>query len=144
MVQMAPLNGHEVLSGSYGYLLHEGEHLNNVKDVEAKVEIEKAEIKVIGDLWTKHKTLGLTGSGTLTLYKVDYKFVKLIGEVAKQEGKVFVTELVFQLDDPSVTGQREKIRLKNVQFDTIPLAKYSVGEVIEEELPYTFEGYEFL
>lgn len=143
MATFAPMNGHEVLSGRYGFLIHDGEFLNNVKDVEAKVEIEKAEIKPIGDLWTKYKTLGLTGSGTLTLYKVDYKFVKLIGEVAKQEGQVFVTELVLQLDDPSVTGNKEKVRLKNVQFDTIPLAKFSTGDVIEEELPFTFEGYEF-
>ena len=141
-MKMTTLGGQDVLSGSYGFLTHDGEVLNNVKEFEAKVEVEKAEINVIGDLWTKHKTLKLTGSGTLTLFKIDYKFVKLIGEVAKQEGKLFVTELVGQLADPSVNGGREKVRLKNVQFDAIPLAMYKVGEVIEEELPFTFEGYE--
>lgn len=144
MAGINSLNGEDMLTGSYGYVMHEGSYIQNIKDFEAKVEIEKGEIKVVGDKWTKYKTLGLTGSGTMTLYKIDYAFVKLISEVAKPGGKPFVTELVGQIDDPSVTGAKEKVRLKNVQFDAIPLAKYTVGEVIEEELPFTFEGFELL
>lgn len=143
MAKTPTLRGDEVLTGSYGYVMHEGAYLTNVKDVEAKVEIEKADFKVVGDLWAKYKVTGFTGSGTLTLFKVDYAFVRKIADVATG-GKAFVTELVFQLDDPSVVGAKDKVRLKNVQFDTIPLAKFSVGEVIEEELNFTFEGFEII
>lgn len=135
------LAGHEVLSGTHGYLMHEGAYLTNVKEFEAKVEIEKQELKVVGDAWTKYKTTGLTGSGQMTLYKLDYKFTELIGEVAKG-GAPFVTELVAQIKDPQNPGAKKKIRLKNVQFDAIPLAKFAVNELIEEELQFTFEGYE--
>lgn len=143
MAKTVALRGDEVLTGSYGYVQHEGEYLTNVKDVEAKVEIEKADFKVIGDLWAKYKVTGFTGSGTLTLFKTDYKFTKKIAEVANG-GKAFVTELVVQLDDPSVIGAKDKVRLKNVQFDTIPLAKFSVNELIEEEFNFTFEGFEIV
>lgn len=143
MVKIQSLNGEQLMSGTFGYLAHEGVFLNNVKDFEAKVEIEKAEVKTIGDPWTKHKTAGLKGSGTMTLQKIDYLFARKVSSVATPGGKPFVTELISQVDDPSTTAGKDKIRYKNVQFDQIPLAKYSVGEIIEEELPFTFEGFEF-
>lgn len=141
MAKNTILNADSTLTGGYGFVMHEGVYLSNVKDVEAKVEIEKADFKVVGDLWGKSKVTGFTGSGTLTLIKVDYKFVKKIAEVAAG-GKAFVTELVVQIDDPSTTQAKEKVRLKNVQFDSIPLVKFTVGEIIEEELTFTFEGFD--
>lgn len=143
MATLPTLNGNQVLTGSYGTVMHEGKYVTNVKDVEAKVEIEKVDFKVVGDLWAKYKVAGFTGSGTLTLYKTDYAFVKKIA-VVTQGGKPFITELVLKLDDPAVVGAKEKVRLKNVQFDTIPLAKFTVGELIEEELTFTFEGFEII
>lgn len=137
----ATMNGLDAISGTNGKLMHDGQYLINVKEFEAKVEIEKQEFNVIGDMWKKYKTTGLTGSGQMTLMKMDYAFVKKIAAVAKG-GAPFVTELVAQLDDPQNPHAKDKVRLKNVQFDAIPLAKYAVNELVEEELQFTFEGFD--
>jgi hypothetical protein len=132
-----------VINGSYGEVWSEGVWLTNVTSAEALVEINKEEINVSGSLWTGHKVTGLTGTGNIKGYKMTSEFIKRIGSVAKDRGKPHVTELIYKLADPASYGA-ERIRLKGVQFDRIPLSTFEVKTIVEEELPFTFSGYELL
>ena len=137
------LDATRTINGSYGEVWTEGKWLTNVQSAEAIVDIEKEEIKRSGTRWTGHKVVGLTGSGTITGYKITSDFIKSVGAVANDRNKPYVTELIMKLDDPESFGA-ERIRLKAVQFDRIPLSKFEVGSLVEEELPFTFSGYDLL
>lgn len=73
-------------------------------------------------------------SGTFSGYKVTSKMIEL-------GFKRF--ELIVTLEDPEAWGH-ERVRLMNCMADSIQLANVTAGEVIEEETPFTFEGYELL
>lgn len=137
------LDSSRVINGSYGEVWHEGKWLTNIQSAEAMVEIDKEEINRAGTRWKGHKVTSLTGTGSMTGYKVTSDFIKLVGAVADDRKKPYVTELIFKLDDPEAFGA-ERIRLKAVQFDQIPLGNFEVGSLIEEELPFTFSGFDLL
>jgi hypothetical protein len=137
------LDSSRVINGQYGEVWQDGKWLTNVQSAEATVEINKEEIMRSGTRWVGHKVTTLKGSGTIKGYKVTSDFIKSIGSVASDRGKPFVTELIYKLDDPEAFGA-ERVRLKSVQFDQIPLGKFDVGAIVEEELPFTFTGYDLL
>lgn len=137
------LDASKTINGSYGYVYHDGQWLTNVKQAEATVEINKEEILRSGTRWVGHKVTSLTGTGSITSYKVTSQFIKVVGAIAKDNAKPYATELIFKLADPESNGA-ERIRLKGVQFDQISLGNFEVGAIVEEELPFTFSGFELL
>lgn len=137
------LDESRVINGQYGELWHEGNWATNVTGVEANVDIGKEEILRSGTRWVGHKSTSLTGTGTINGYKVTSEWVERIGQIANDRNKAFVTELIVKLDDPEAWGAY-RIRLKNVTFDTIPLVNFEVGSLVEEELAYTFTGFDLL
>jgi hypothetical protein len=139
-----PLDATRVINGSFGEVYDaDGNWLTNITSCEATVEINKEEINRAGTRWVGHKVTTLTGTGTISGYKVTSDFIKKIGRIADDRGGSYVTEILVKLDDPESFGA-ERVRLKNVQFDTIPLANYEVGSIVEEELPFTFSGYKLV
>lgn len=120
--------------GSFSKLLMDGEWQTNATSVEATVEMSKGELNVMGDNWTRYKKGQLAGSGTFSGYKVTSKMIE-------QGFERF--ELIVSLEDPEAYGH-ERVRLKNCMADSIQLANVTSGELVEEETPFTFEGYELL
>lgn len=137
------LDATTIASGNFGTVMHDGEFLTSVQKVEAKVEIEKQEIKVAGTRKIKHKTTTTKGTGSIGMYKVTSKFAIAISRIMDDSASPFVTELIIKLDDPESDGA-DMIRLKGVQFDNIPLANFEVGSTVEEELNFTFDDFEYL
>jgi hypothetical protein len=137
------LDATRTINGSYGEVWHDGVWSTNVTNAEAIVDIDKEEILRSGTRWVGHKATKLTGSGTISGYKVTSDFIRLIGSIASDRGKPYVTSLIYKLDDPEAFGA-ERVMLKGVQFDQIPLGKFEVGAIVQEELPFTFSGYDLL
>lgn len=137
------LDATKTINGSFGTCWHEGNWMTNVTGVEANIEIDKEEVKRAGTRWVGHKTMALTGTGTVSSYKITSQFAKLIAQVTDDTKAPYTTELIVKLADPESYGV-ERVRLKGVQFDTIPLVNYEVGSIVEEELPFTFAGFEYL
>jgi predicted DNA-binding ribbon-helix-helix protein len=138
------LDSTKVINGSFGKMFHDGEWLTNVTKAEATVEISKEEVPRAGTRWIGHKVTSLTGSGSMTGYKITNDFVKKIAQVADDNQGSFVTELIMKIDDPENHEGKTYIRLKGVQFDSIPLLNYEVGSIVEEETPFTFSQFEYL
>jgi hypothetical protein len=137
------LDSSRTINGTFGEVWHDGAWMTNVRQAEAVVTISKEEIKRAGTRWTGHKQMNVKGTGSIVGYKITSEWAKRIGSIAEDRGKAFITELIFKLDDPDAFGA-ERIRLKGVQFDEIPLMRYEVDAIVDEELKFTFEGYEFL
>ncbi|NYV67560.1 phage tail tube protein [Bacillus sp. Gen3] len=138
------LDATKTINGTFCTMYHEGQWLTNVTSAEATVEINKEEIPRAGTRWIGHKQTSLTGSGSMTGYKITNELAKRIGQIADDTQAAFVTELIMKIDDPENNDGKTRIRLKGVQFDSIPLLNYEVNSIIEEETPFTFSGYEYL
>lgn len=141
---MTVLEQTKVINGNFGKLYHEGVHLNNVTNIEATVDINYEEIKRSGTRHTGHKAMDIVMTGTIGAYTVSYEFIKRIGQITDDSQGAFVTELHFRLEDPENSETGEFVRLKGVQFQNIPLANTEVGSVVEHELQFTFDGYEYM
>lgn len=137
------LDASRTINGSYGEVHHEGNWLTNVYSMSADVEISKEDIKRSGSRWTGKKVSGVAGSGSISGYKVTSDLIQKVSSICNDRGVQYKTELISKLDDPEAFGH-ERIRLKGVSFDKIPLVGWEVGTIIEEEWPFTFEGYDLL
>lgn len=130
-----------VFRGTDCELYMEGEWLTNVTAVEANVEINQAELNLVGHWWTVYRNMGLAGSGSMTGVFVNTELIEKIGEI--QFGKEFRTELVIKNYNPDI-DQTYRVRLQNVVFTSIPLGNFTAGEIVEQEFPFTFSGFEIL
>lgn len=138
------LQAEKVISGSFGYLHHEGVWMTNVTSAQASVQINKEEITRAGTRWVGHKAMSVLGSGSMTGYKMTPDLVKRIGQFTDDKSPMFVTELIMKLDDPDSPETKQRVRYKGVQFDVVNLMNYEAGSIVTEETPFTFSGYEYL
>jgi hypothetical protein len=138
------LDASKTLNGSFGKMFHDGEWMTNVTQAEASGDIGKEEVRRAGTRTIGHKVTTITYSGSMTGYKITSALAKRIGQIADDNQGSFVTELVMKLDDPENNEGKTWVRLKGVQFDSIPILSYEVGSLVTEETPFTFSGFEYL
>lgn len=137
------MDAERIVNGSFGELWENGEHQQNVNSVTAEAAIEKADVRLSGDRWVHKKVIGLSGTGTITGFKVTSAMIKRHAWAQGSRGVPTKTELITKLDDPEAYGT-ERVRLKNVSFDKVVLANFRAGELVTEEIPFTFTGFELL
>jgi hypothetical protein len=128
------LDASRTILGSYGQVFIDGEWQTNFNRLEANVEMDKKELLLSGDSWKRFKKGPLKGSGTMGGFKVTSVMLQ------RGFGKF---EIISKLADPESQGF-ERIRLKNVLVDGLQLANWKAGEMVEEEVKFTFEEYELL
>lgn len=130
------------INGTFGELYDEnGTFLSNVQQVDARLTIERQEVRVAGQRGVGYKMKGVSGEGTITQFKVTSAFLALVaGTFNAPRTKMKVGELRYVLDDPEALGV-EEVRLKRVKFWEVPFG-YQNNELVEEAIPFTFEGIE--
>ncbi|MCT4593182.1 MAG: phage tail tube protein [Anaeromicrobium sp.] len=128
------LDASRTIHGSRGKILIDGEWQTNLTDCTADVELDKKEVNVLGDTWVRYKQGNYKGTGSIRGYKVTSKMIQ-------QGFERF--EVITALEDPEAYGH-ERIRLKNCMADKIQLVNLKANELVEEETPFTFEGYELV
>ncbi|EDP7604046.1 phage tail tube protein [Listeria seeligeri] len=130
------------ISGKEGGLFVDGLEVAEVKTCEANVEKNKAEVNVMGRRMTGSKTTGAKGSGTLTLYKVTSRFVKMMQDYVKTGKDPYFTVQTYIADESSGRGT-ERITLLDVNIDSVKIVGLDVdSEALEEEIPFTFEDFD--
>ena len=135
----------DAISGTFGKLLHEGEWLTNVYGFELNGEINYEDVKRSGTRAKGKKAMDYEFTGTIKSYHVSNVFIKKIAQITDDTKGAFVTELIGTLEDPenpTIAGQ--KVRVKNVQFTNIPVLNYEHGSLVEQELQFVCEGYEYI
>lgn len=119
------------------------EELFYAKTGEATIEKTKADVPMLGKTTVGKKTVGWTGTGTLTLYYVTSKFRELTKEYVKS-GKDFYFDLTIVNEDPASRAGKQTIVLRRCNLDSILLMKFdaTAEDSLEEELPFTFEDFD--
>lgn len=138
------LDATKTLNGAFGKLYHEGEWLTNVTGVELNIDINYEEVARAGTRVMGHKATTITMDGTIQSHKVTRRFVDAISQILDDSRGAFVTELITEINDPENPEMSGFVRIKGVQFNTIPLLNYEHGSLVEEELQFVFTGYERL
>lgn len=138
----------DILNGAEGscYATIDGEQilLAYVKNIEANVEKEKSEIKVLGSTATKHKAVGWSGSGSMTMYYVTSRFRKMMFEYMKT-GKDTYFDIVVENTNPNSDMGKQTIVLHQVNIDSVCIAKLDVDSTeLDEDIDFTFNGAEML
>ena len=134
------LDATKVINGTYGQVFLGDDEVAEMKAFQAKLEFQKEEIKVAGQMATDTKLMGYSGKGSLQLHKVNSRMVKTLLEEIKA-GKDPRFTIIGKLDDPNSNGA-ERIAIKNVSFDDLTLFDFEVGAVGQVECPFTFTDME--
>ncbi|WP_218618996.1 phage tail tube protein [Paenibacillus sp. P32E] len=120
--------------GTYGSVYIDGIWQTNINHLEAKIDVDKRELNLVGYNWKQYKIGAKNGTGTISGYKVSSAML--------QRG-FSKFEIITKLDDPEAYGF-ERIRLSRCMPDSLQIANWTAGEEVTEETPFTFEGYELL
>ena len=134
------LDATKVINGTYGQVFLGDEEVAEMKAFQAKLEFQKEEIKVAGQMAVDTKLMSYTGKGSLQLHKVNSRMIKALFEQIK-EGRDPRFTLIGKLADPNSDGA-ERIAIKNVSFDDLTLFDFEVGAVGQVECPFTFTDME--
>ena len=134
------LDATKIINGTHGQVFLGDDEVAEMKAFQAKLEFQKEEIKVAGQMAVDTKLMSYTGKGSLQLHKVNSRMVKtLLNEI--KEGKDPRFTLIGKLADPNSEGA-ERIAIKNVSFDDLTLFDFEVGSVGSLECPFTFTDME--
>lgn len=131
---MDVFNAKDVISGSHGTLMIDGEVFAEVSEVKIETKLERKEIWMPGGQLAK-KITGASGEGTIKRYKLNSNWFKKFGKLVK--GNEVYFELYFQLDDPDVSGA-EAIRIKDCWNEDGFAIEAKRGEEVTEELKIGF------
>jgi hypothetical protein len=134
-----PLAAERTINGSYGKLYLGAQWLANIQRVEARITVERREVKVAGTRHTGYKGMNVTGEGTMTGLKVTDFWLKLISRYMRDPSS-FIVPLTLRttLADPE-NGGVEELELIHCRFWEIPFG-FQVNELIEEAITFTFEN----
>lgn len=138
---MAFKSSKDAISAREAKLFLDGVEIGYAKTFEATIEKEKIELKTLGSRWTGHKTIGLSGSGTVNMLRVTSQFAQQIKDFETNGKDIYFTMQGVNNDPASKAGE-QRITVFECNIDSSILANFDVdGEVLELEVPFTFEGF---
>ena len=145
---MSTLKAWDAINGAEGrcYANIDGqiEEFIYAKDIVAKIEKNKSEIKVLGQTGSKHKANGWKGTGSMTMYYASSLFRKLMLEYIKT-GKDLYFDMFVENSDPTSEIGTQKVWLKQVNINSVIMAKLDVDSTeLDEEVEFTFNGVEIM
>ena len=114
--------------------------LFQAKSLEAKIEKEKEEVAILGQMQKGHKTVSANGTGTMTIYKNTALFDEMILRLVN-EGVDTYFDLQVENDDPTSDAGARVVILTGCNIDAATVASFDAeGKYVEDEIAFTFEG----
>lgn len=144
---MAYFNERDAISGksakAFIVVGDQREELFYAKSLEATIEKNKVDVPVLGRSNTPKRSAGWSGSGTLTVYYVSSKFRQLMQQYIAT-GKDFWFDLVVSNEDTGSNAGEQRVVLRDCNLDSVIATRFdaSSDDMLEEEMPFTFNGYE--
>lgn len=130
-----------IINGLYGEVWVDGEKIAECTACQAKVAKNKQTVNLCGQFMDDTKVTSGSGTGSLTLYKVDSGIIQRQREL--QNGVDVRCTIISKLRDPDSYGA-ERVALYNVSFDDLTLADWQAATMGTVTAPFTFSRYELL
>lgn len=145
---MSYLKAGDIISGQEGKITATingvVETLAFVKNVEATMEKQKSEIKVLGHRGTQHKTTGWAGSGSMNMYYITPLFREMALKYAKTGVDTNFT-MTIENDDPTSSVGKQTSVLYGCNIDAAVIAKLDVDNTeLDEDMDFTFDDFDIL
>lgn len=116
--------------------------LFQAKSLEAKLEKDKQEVAILGKMQKGHKSVGLNGTGSMTIYKNTALFDDMLIKF-KSTGEDTYFDMQITNNDPTSAAGRQTTILKDCNIDSAVIANYDAdGEWLEQDVDFTFEDVE--
>ncbi|MNU85099.1 Phage-like element PBSX protein XkdM [compost metagenome] len=120
------------------------EEMFYLKNLEAKAEKNKSEFKALGRRGVQQKANGWSGTGSMSIYYATPLFRKMMYDYIKT-GKDTYFDIQTVNEDPGSSIGKQTVVLKNVNLDSVILAKLDVdAEFLDEDIDFTFDDIEIL
>lgn len=130
-----------VINGTFGEVWIDGEKIAECTACQLKVNKNKETINLCGQFMSDTKATSASGTGSLTLYKVDSGFAQKMSDLQSGTDRRFT--VISKLRDPDSLGA-ERVAVYNVSFDDLTLADWRAATVGTVTAPFTYSRYEFL
>ncbi|HZG16967.1 MAG TPA: phage tail tube protein [Candidatus Bathyarchaeia archaeon] len=133
------------MAKAYATINGRREELFYAKSLESTIEKNKVDVPILGKTNTPQRGAGWGGTGTLTVYYVTSVFRQLMRDYIKT-GKDFWFDLQVINEDPVSGTGKQTAMLLGCNLDSITAAKFDAtsDDMLEEELPFTFNDYDIL
>lgn len=128
-------------NGTYGSVWIDGERLAECYGCQGKVQIKSDTINLCGEFMEAKKPVSGSGSGSLSLYKVDSGMLQKMQSI--QNGSIPECTIVSKLADPDSAGA-ERIAFYGVMFSDLTLADWQAATSGKISAPFTFTRFELL
>lgn len=129
---------------AYATINGQVEEMFYLKSLEATIEKQKTEVRVLGKRGTQHKATGWSGSGTMTIYYVTTLFRQLMHDYVRN-GKDTYFDVTIVNEDPTSSIGRQTVVLRGVNLDSVVMAKLDTEtEVLDEDIDFTFDDVDIL
>lgn len=130
------MNVEQIMNGTFGEVWLDGDKVSECFGLEAKVEFEKEEVNVCGNMGTDTKLMSYKGTGSMKLHKVNSRMlIKISDKVKAGENPRFQ---ILSAVRPNKNGNAERVLVKDACFDDLTLASWEAKAKGEVECPYTF------
>ncbi|ASS64678.1 MULTISPECIES: phage tail tube protein [unclassified Paenibacillus] len=136
----AGFNGERIISGTGGELWIDGDYVAEVKAFQAKLEFNKEDVQLAGNMGVDSKFMGYKGNGSVRLHKVNSRMIKKYS-AAIQKGILPRATILSSLNDPAAFGA-ERVTVSDASFNDLTLADWEAGVKGETEAPFTFTKWE--
>ena len=131
-----------VFNGTFGYVWIDGDLIAEVTSGSAKYKYNKTKVGMAGQIVNDQKVTSIDGTGSVTMHKINSRFLQDHG-VEILQGKDSRVTIVMALKDPDAYGY-ERIALYGVSFDDLTLADFKHGDPGSVTRPFTFTRHELL
>lgn len=132
----------QTINGTFGRVWVNDEDYGMVRSFEAKATLDWEAITEPEKLSPGYKYKGYAIDGTMVGMQIDSRFAKLYAE-GITTGNIPDVDVVGRVADPQAAGQ-VRVAFHGVVFDELTLLKFENNTIVEEEVPFKAQSYEYL
>lgn len=137
------MDAKRIINGTWGEVWLDDDKVSECKGLQAKIEIQKEDVKLCGQAAQDTKVIGWKGKGTLKLYKVSSRLALKIKDEVLKNSKDLRFKIISKLADPDALGA-ERVVIDKVSFDDLTLADWESAKYGEVDAPFTFTVFDYL
>ncbi|OMF17247.1 phage portal protein [Paenibacillus amylolyticus] len=121
------------------------EELFYAKAIEATAEKNKVEVPILGKTANSQRSVGWSGTGTLTIYYVSPIFRRMMLDYVKT-GKDTYFDMQITNEDPTSAAGAQTATLIGCNIDSVIVTKLdtSSDDMLEEEIPFTYNDFDYV
>jgi len=114
--------------------------LFETKEFTPEIELNKEDVRVLGQRWVYSKVTSITGSGTLNVHFVSSMWAKIV-EDYQNTGKLPKMSITGTMEDNTTGIGKQTIRFENFMPDGVKLLHLEADDgTTENEMDFTFAG----